>query len=34
MVYTPEEVEEWREVPQAFVNTALRDGTTICERRG
>lgn len=32
MVYTPEEVEEWREVPQAFVTTAVREGTTIYER--
>jgi predicted nucleotidyltransferase len=29
MVYTPEEVEEWREVPQAFVTTAVREGTRI-----
>jgi predicted nucleotidyltransferase len=34
MVYTPEEVEEWREVPQAFITTALREGTTVYERRG
>lgn len=34
MVYTPEEVEEWKEVPQAFVTTAVREGTTIYERRG
>jgi hypothetical protein len=34
MVYTPEEVEEWSEVPQAFVTTALREGATIYERRG
>ena len=33
MVYTPEEVEEWSEVPQAFVTTALREGATIYERR-
>lgn len=33
-VYTPEEVEEWREVPQAFVTTAVREGTTIYETRG
>jgi predicted nucleotidyltransferase len=32
MVNTPEEVEEWSEVPQAFVTTALREGTTIYER--
>lgn len=34
MVYTPEEVEEWSTVPQAFVTTALREGTTIYERSG
>jgi len=34
MVYTPEEVEEWRGVPQAFVTTAVREGMTIYERRG
>ena len=34
MVYTPKEVEEWSEVPQAFVTTAVREGTTIYERRG
>ncbi len=26
MVYTPEEVEEWSKVPQAFVTTAVREG--------
>jgi predicted nucleotidyltransferase len=34
MVYTPEEVEEWSQVPQAFITTAVREGTTIYERRG
>ena len=34
MVYTPKEVEEWSGVPQAFVTTAVREGTTIYERRG
>ncbi len=34
MVYTPEEVDEWSQVPQAFVTTAVREGTTIYERRG
>ena len=34
MVYTPEEVEEWSAVPQAFVTTAVREGITIYERRG
>jgi predicted nucleotidyltransferase len=32
MVYTPDEIEEWRKVPQAFVTTAVREGTTIYER--
>jgi predicted nucleotidyltransferase len=32
MVYTPKEVEEWSEVPQAFVTTALREGTTFYEK--
>jgi predicted nucleotidyltransferase len=34
LVYTPEEVEEWSGVPQAFVTTAVREGITIYERRG
>jgi predicted nucleotidyltransferase len=34
MVYTPEEIAEWSQVPQAFVTTAVREGTTIYERRG
>jgi uncharacterized protein len=34
MVYTPEEVEEWSQVPQAFITTAVREGITIYERRG
>jgi len=34
LVYTPEEVEEWSEVPQAFVTTAVREGTTVYERQG
>jgi predicted nucleotidyltransferase len=32
MVYTPEEVEEWSQVPQAFVTTAVREGKVIYER--
>ena len=32
LVYTPAEVEEWSQVPQAFVTTALREGTTLYER--
>jgi len=34
MVYTPEEVTDWSQVPQAFVTTAVREGTTIYERLG
>jgi predicted nucleotidyltransferase len=34
MVYTPQEVEEWSQVPQAFITTAVREGTMIYERRG
>jgi predicted nucleotidyltransferase len=32
IVYTPEEVNDWREVRQAFVTTALREGTVIYEK--
>jgi predicted nucleotidyltransferase len=32
MVYTPEEIDEWWQVSQAFVTTAVREGTTIYER--
>ena len=32
LVYTPAEVEEWSQVPHAFVTTALREGTTLYER--
>ena len=31
LVYTPEEVEEWSRVPQAFVTTAVREGTVLYE---
>jgi predicted nucleotidyltransferase len=34
IVYTPEEVDEWSQVPQAFVTTVVREGTTIYERHG
>ena len=33
LVYTPEEVAEWAQVPQAFVTTATREGKTIYERQ-
>ncbi|HBY98293.1 MAG: nucleotidyltransferase domain-containing protein [Ardenticatenaceae bacterium] len=32
VVYTPEEVEEWSEVPQAFVTTAIRKGKVLYEK--
>jgi predicted nucleotidyltransferase len=32
LVYTPAEVEEWREVPQAFVTTATREGKVLYEK--
>lgn len=31
-VYTPEEVEEWRDVPQAFITTATREGKLLYEK--
>jgi predicted nucleotidyltransferase len=31
LVYTPEEVEEWKDVPQAFVTTATREGKVLYE---
>jgi len=33
MVYTPQEVEEWSSVPEAFVTTALREGRVLYERQ-
>jgi predicted nucleotidyltransferase len=32
VVYTPQEVHAWRDVPQAFVTTALREGVTLYEK--
>ncbi len=34
LVYTPEEVAEWAQVPQAFVTTATREGKIVYERKG
>ncbi len=34
LVYSPQEVEEWSAVPQAFVTTALRRGTVLYEKQG
>ena len=32
VVYTPEEVEAWKDVPEAFVTTALRTGRVLYEK--
>ena len=32
VVYTPEEVDEWADVPQAFVTTAVRKGRVLYEK--
>lgn len=32
IVYSPDEVEEWSEVPQAFVTTAIREGRVLYEK--
>jgi predicted nucleotidyltransferase len=32
VVWTPEEVEAWADVPQAFITTALREGKTLYAR--
>jgi ethanolamine utilization protein EutP (predicted NTPase) len=32
LVYTSADMEEWSQVPQAFVTTALCEGTTLYER--
>ena len=32
IVYTPEEIEEWSEVPQAFITTVMRQGKVIYEK--
>lgn len=31
LVYRPEEIEEWKNVPQAFVTTAIREGSVLYE---
>lgn len=33
IVYTPEEIEQWRNASAHFVTTALRDGKVIYERK-
>lgn len=32
VVYTPEEVKEWSEVPQAFITTVIKKGKVIYEK--
>jgi predicted nucleotidyltransferase len=32
VVWTPAEVDAWRNVPNAFITTALREGRTLYER--
>ena len=32
VVWTPDEVQAWSEVPNAFITTALRDGRVLYER--
>lgn len=32
IVYTPAEIADWREVPQAFVTTAVREGRVLYGR--
>jgi len=31
LVWTPEEIDEWREVPNAFINVALAEGKVLYE---
>ncbi|HUT55440.1 MAG TPA: nucleotidyltransferase domain-containing protein [bacterium] len=33
VIYTPEEVMDWSQVPEAFVTTALREGKVLYERK-
>lgn len=34
MVYTPQEIAEWSEVPAAFVTTAIHEGKVLYEKQG
>ena len=34
LVYRPAEIEEWKNVPQAFVTTAIREGSVLYENHG
>lgn len=33
VVYVPEEIEEWENVPQAFITTAIKKGKVIYEKK-
>lgn len=33
VVYTPAEIEEWEDVPQAFITTAIKKGRVIYEKK-
>lgn len=33
LVYTPEEIEEWRGVPDAFITTAIKEGKVLYEKK-
>ncbi|MCX6031464.1 MAG: hypothetical protein NT169_19465 [Chloroflexi bacterium] len=32
LVWTPEEIAEWRDVPNAFVTTVIREGVLLYEQ--
>ena len=34
IVYTPNEVEEWKDVPNSFIATALSEGKLLYEKKG
>jgi len=34
LTYTPEEVNDWSAVPEAFLTTAIREGKVVYERKG
>ena len=34
IVYTPQEIEDWSAVPQAFITTAVREGKVLYEKPG
>jgi len=33
LVYTPEEVKEWEDVPMSFITTAMREGKLLYEKK-